>query len=137
MATITITIDVPEGADVQIKQDAVPASTVEPDQVKRYFRDYLSDNGRKLYQAAARIELHSGTGYTLADIAENLDITYESAQSLHRTSGRSARRWADDTNTEAPIRLIHLSYDWVAEENGMRSRYRLPDGVADLIVDLQ
>ncbi len=108
----------------------------DPEEVERYFRHYLSDNGRKLYAAAARIEQHRGPGYTLSDIAANLSLEYGSALSIHRTSGRSARRWKAETGTEAPIQLVWIGYDWVDEEQGMRTRYQLPPGVTEVIARL-
>ena len=140
MQTITISITIPDGATVAVDQGVTPptASSVRStEEIERYFRDYLSENGRKLYQAAARVERHNnGGGYTLSDLAANLNIDYASAQSFHRTSGRSARKWHDDTATEAPIVLKDLVYGWVKEENGMRTSYQLPPGVADVIEHL-
>jgi len=37
--------------------------------VERYWSEYLSDNGRSLYRAAAELERAQGPGYTLGDIA--------------------------------------------------------------------
>jgi hypothetical protein len=113
------------------------AVKTDPEQVERYFRHYLSENGRRLYAAAGRIEQQPGPAYTLSDIAAVLDIDYTSAQSYHRSSGRAARRWKEDTGTEAPVRLIETVYEWVPEENGMRTRYSLPAGVADIITNLE
>lgn len=139
MPTITITIDVPEGVDVNVEQDTVasqPTAAADADEVERYFRHYLSDNGRRLYRAAALLEQHRGAGYTLSDIAASLSIDYPSAQSFHRTSGRSGRRWKDDTGTEPPVQLIGIAYEWSEDDHGMRSRYELPAGVADIVAQL-
>lgn len=137
MQTITISIAVPDDATVTVDQKGAASTTSSvrsTEEIERYFRDYLSDNGRKLYQAAARIERQQqGGGYTLGDLAANLSIDYTSAQSFHRTSGRSARKWHDDTATEAPIVLEDLTYSWVDKENGMRTSYQLPPGVAEVI----
>jgi hypothetical protein len=135
--TITLTIDIPDGSDVHLEtehDDAAGAVEVpDPQQVKDYWSHYLSDNGRRLYRASAVLERHQGP-FTLSELAQAMSITYESVQSYHRTSGRSARRWRDDHNVEAPIRLDDLAYKWVAAEDGMRTTYQLPPGVADLIV---
>jgi hypothetical protein len=112
------------------------AVAIDPEQVERYFRHYLSENERRLYAAAGRIEQQPGPAYTLSDIAAALDIEYTSAQSYHRSSGRAARRWKEDTGTEAPIRLVKVTHEWVPEENSMRTRYWLPTGVADTIANL-
>ncbi|HEV2999988.1 MAG TPA: hypothetical protein VGW75_04535 [Solirubrobacteraceae bacterium] len=145
LPTITITIDVPEGAAVDVgglpaEELSPEAGTVQtkmvPGGVERYWRGYLSDNGRELYGAAAAIEREIGIGYTLADIAERMGRKYASAQSIHRTTGRSARKWKDDTGTEAPIRLEWIEYEWDESEGGMRTQYRLPEGVADEIGEL-
>jgi hypothetical protein len=141
MPTITIEITVPTGAEIVVREEPDTAAEAASDRrsvedIERYFRQYLSDNGRKLYAAAARIEEHRGVGYTLSDIAQNLSIDYPSAQSYHRTSGRSARRWKDDTGTQAPIELVDIAYDWVEGEQGMRTRYKLPPGVAAVIDNL-
>lgn len=134
---ITIELNVPDGTEVNIshvdQEDAAAPVAPDADQVERYFRHYLSDHGRKLYGAAALLEDHRGPGYTLSDVAKSLSIDYPRAQSFHRTSGRSARRWRDDTGTDAPIRLLDMSYDWVEDENGMRTRYQFPPGVPKII----
>jgi hypothetical protein len=141
MPTITIRIDLPEGATVSIEEG--PAGTAIPEagtletpssgDVERYWRSYLSDNGRELYRAAAAIEHESGPGYTLNHIADRIGREYSSAQSIHRTTGRSARKWHDDTGTDAPIQLEWLDYAWSDAEGGMRTSYQLPEGVADRI----
>lgn len=138
MPSITITVDAPEGFRISVDQRSDTESRVAPDrdQIERYFHHYLSENGRKLYRAAALLEQHRGPGYTLSDIAASLSIDYPSAQSFHRTSGRSGRRWEHDTGTEPPIQLINTAYDWVEEEHGMRSRYELPASVAEVIGNL-
>lgn len=139
---IHLEITLPEGAKVAISgqsdHSSESRSTVrDSEEVERYFRHYLSHNGRKLYSAAARIEQYQGPGYTLSDIAANLSLEYGSVKSYLITSGRSARRWKDETGTEAPIRLEDLSYVWVEKEHGMRSGYRLPLGVAEIIAGLE
>jgi PIN like domain len=103
------------------------------DQIARYWREYLSRNARRVFHAAANIEIYRGPDYTLDDIAEHMSITYESARSLHRTSGRAARRWREDTGTEPPIRLDWTDYRQDDSQNGMRTTYRLPSGIADEI----
>lgn len=143
MPTITITIELPEGstvsADTAPDEELSPeAGTVSsksmPGGETEYFHDYLSDNGRELYRAAAQVERDSGPGYTLDDVAEQMGRKYGSAQSIHRTTGRSARKWKDDTGTEAPIRLEWVEYEWDQSQRGMRTSYRLPEGVAEEIL---
>lgn len=144
MPTITIKIEVPDGATVTTEEGpdeslspeagTVPSKAV-PDGVKRYW-GYLSGNGRELYGAAAAIERESGPGYTLNDLAERMGRKYGSAQSIHRTTGRSARKWKDDTGTDAPIQLEWMEYEWDESEGGMRTSYGLPEGVADEIAAL-
>lgn len=97
----------------------------------RYWSDYLSDNGRSLYTAAAEVERTKGPGFTLSDVADHMGTAYESAQSIHRTTGRAAKRWKRDTAEEAPIGLVNMEYGWHQDRNGMRWTYCLPDGVAD------
>ena len=142
MPTITITINVPEGSTVTTEdapdealspEAGTVTSKILPGAVQRYWDSYLSNNGRELYGAAAAVEFESGTGFTLNDVADRMEREYASAQSIHRTTGRSARKWKDDTGTEAPIRLEWLDYSWDDEEGGMRTSYRLPEGVADEI----
>jgi hypothetical protein len=141
MPTVTITIEAPEGFTISVDQQEVGAperaGSADRQAVERYFRDYLSDNGRELYRAAARREQDHGPDYTLSELASDLKIGYSSAQSMHRTSGRSARRWKAETKTEAPIQLIDTSYDYIPEEGGRRTRYRLPAGVAEIIGTLE
>lgn len=137
MPRITIHIDAPEGCEitvVQDKQQRAEAPTPDEDAVETYWRDYLSDNGRRLYGAAADFELANGIGYTLSHIGQRMGKSYESARSYHRTSGRSARRWRDDGGGDAPIVLVDMGYSWDPEFDGMRTSYRLPEGVAEKIV---
>jgi hypothetical protein len=142
MPTITITLDVPHGTTVSVRespdQELTPeAGTVSSKQlsgaVQRYWNSYLSDNGRELYAAAAAIEAETGEQFTLEDVADRMGREYASAQSVHRTTGRSARRWRQDIGSEPPVRLDWVDYQ--RESNGgMRTHYRLPAGVADEIV---
>lgn len=132
-------IELPEDASVKVESkgpvDAPTAATVRSP-VERYFNDYLSDNGRWLYKTAAEVEQANGTGYTLEDVADAMGVDYGSALSYHRTTGRTAKRWGKDTASEAPVRLIDGPYEWDDSRGGMRTQYRLPDGVADEIAAL-
>jgi hypothetical protein len=145
MPTLEIKLTVPEGTKVTIV--GADGATVlsdggadDGDAIERYWRDYLSPNARKVYWAAARIERFNGADsvYTLEDIAQNISqdiesVQYETVRSRHRTSGRTAKRWREENGTEEPIRLIEASYDWDEASQGMRSRYKLPPGVASAI----
>lgn len=135
--TLNITITLPEGASVEVVENRAKDS--EPSLAERV-EDYwhrLSDNGKRVYAAAARIESHRGPGFTFDDIAENLSITYESAKSMHRTAGRTARKWREDTGTEPPFDLVDTDeYGWKQERGGERTVYCLPEGVAELISSL-
>jgi len=137
MPTLEIKLTLPEGTKVTITgiDGAIladgQAETGDP--VERYWNDYLSDNARKIYGAAARIENFRGPGYTLEDIAQNLSLDYQSIRSIHRTSGRTAKIWREGNGTDEPIRLVNCDYDWDAAHKGMRSTYQLPPGVADAI----
>jgi hypothetical protein len=137
MTMITIKINVPDEFEVSVdalpngKAKAAPSAPVQD--VERYWRDYLSDNGRRLYEAAAEQERSGAPGYTLHDVAKKMGVKYESAKSIHRTTGRSAKRWKRDNGTDVPIRLDCITYEWDAAHNGNRAGYRLPDGVADAI----
>lgn len=126
----TVTVAGIEGAEV-IEQ--APAEEVDP--VRRYFNEYLSDNGRKVFAAAARTEDIHGPGFTLEDIAANLSVSNETVRSWHRTAGRSAKRWRRETGTREPIRLESLDYDWDARHQGFRTTYRLPERVAEEIIN--
>lgn len=142
MPTITIHLEVPEGTTVRVSgapdesvgpaAGTIPAQTA-PNNAERYWRRYLSDNGRELYRAAAAVERDAGPGFTLGDIAERMGREYTSAQSIHRTSGRSARKWKDDSGAQAPIRLVDIDYEWDDTAGGRRTTYRLPDGIAEQI----
>jgi hypothetical protein len=116
----------PDGTEIAV----VGGAGESDDAVERYYRDYLSPNARKVYAAAARIELFSGRGYSLQDIAANISQTEESVRvetvrSQHRTSGRTAKRWQDETGTEAPVRLVGT---W--DDEAEHYKYELPPGVA-------
>lgn len=137
MPTLELKLTVPDGTKITITgaegATIVRDEGTHEDNIEHYWRDYLSDNGRKIYGAAARIEVFRGPGYTLEDIAQNLNIDYESVRSLHRTSGRTAKKWREDTGVEAPIRLVDGPYEWSETHGGMRTAYHLPPGVADAI----
>ena len=139
MPTLELKLTVPDGTKIAISgldgAMIVPDDVAREDHIDRYWREYLSDNARKVYGAAARIENFREPGYTLEDIAQNLSITYESVRSMHRTSGRTAKKWREDTGTVAPIRLVDGPYEWSEEHGGMRTAYHLPPGVADVIED--
>lgn len=137
MPVLELKITVPEGTVVRVSglgsTDIAPAEL--PSAVERYFTEYLSNNGRKVFGAAARIEDFQGRpGFTFDDLAENLSITYESVKSLHRTAGRSAKRWERETGTEAPIKFDVL--DYLESPEGDRTVYRLPEFVAETIRNL-
>jgi hypothetical protein len=134
--TISITITLPEGASVDIAEAPASAEPSLAARVESYWNQ-LSDNGKRVFAAAARIEDFTGPGFTFDDIAEKLSIPYESAKSMHRTSGRTARKWREDTATEPPIDLVDMGeYGWKQERGGQRTVYRLPKGVAELLLDL-
>jgi hypothetical protein len=137
MPTLEITLKLPEGTVVSIAGlEGVPVTRTvanEEDPVKRYWNDYLSDNARKIYGAAARLENFQGPGYTLEDIAKNLSLDYESVRSIHRTSGRTAKLWREEMRTGEPIRLLDGPYERDEHHGGMRTAYQLPPGVADAI----
>jgi hypothetical protein len=134
-----IRITVPDGTTIKFvgpsgDEIAIVGGDAESaDAVERYYREYLSPNARKVYAAAARIELFSGPGYSLADIAANISQTEESVRvetvrSQHRTSGRTAKRWHQENGTEAPIRLVGT---W--NDSGQHYDYELPPGVAQRV----
>jgi hypothetical protein len=133
--TLEFKITVPEGTTVTISglEGAVTtaASMTQEDAVERYWRDYLSDNTRKLFRQAAALEMFRGTGYTLEDIAQHLSLDYESVRSFAQTQGRTARRWREETGIREPIRLEAENYGEAA--SGMRTSYHLPQGVAETI----
>jgi hypothetical protein len=134
MAKLAIELEVPEGTTISIRglEEVVAGERDPAETMKRYWREYLSDNGRRIYGAAARLEDLRGS-FTLEDIARVLSVTYESARSMHRTTGRSARKWRNETSTKEPIRLEWIDYAWDPEHNGDRTVYRLPRGVAEVI----
>ncbi len=136
MPTLEIRLTVPEGTTVNIlgaDGAAVQPSTSDRNAIERYWSHYLSDNARKIYGAAARIERVRGPGYTLEDIAQTLSLDYESVRSIHRTSGRTAKVWREETGADEPIRLDDCEYEWDERHKGMRTAYQLPPGVAEAI----
>lgn len=113
-----------------------PSPRVDASRVSGYWRA-LSENGRKVFGAASTIERERGPGYTFDDIGEVLDLPYESVKSMHRSTGRTARRWRANTGTEEPIRLEPEGYGWDDSREGNRTSYRMPVGVADVIQELR
>jgi hypothetical protein len=137
MPKLVITLEVPEGTMVSMGGDAsielLPDSEREP--IEEYWTDFLSPNGRRLYRAAAEIEGTRGPGFSLEDIALHLRLDYESVKSYHRNSGRTATRWKREKGTQAPIRLVFDgNYGPQEGAGGWRSRYKLPERVAEEIL---
>lgn len=133
--TLTIEIEVPDGVEVKIKQTEFGPSRDEL--LKDYWDRYLSDSGRRLYRAVATLERFRGPGYTFEDIAEAMSITYESAKSIHRNTGRSAGVWRRDDYGAEPILLIDEGYAPTEGDAKWRTSYRLPEGVAEKIGEFQ
>lgn len=140
MPILEIKLNIPAGTTVEISglgELGSPAPDSDEDKICRYFTEYLSNNGRKVFGAAARIEDFQGRpGFTFEDLAANLSVTYETVKSWHRTSGRSAKRWRQETGTQEPIRFDWVAYDDVAPGGGERTMYQLPEHVAGVIRDL-
>jgi hypothetical protein len=137
MPTIEIRLTVPEGTDVAIITDGASNNPpVSAKEVERYWLKYLSGNARKVYWTAARIEQDRGPGFTLDDIAANISQSGDSVRSWHRTSGRTAKLWRSDNGTDAPVRLLDDDYRWSKENEGMRTLYHLPAGVADKVCEV-
>lgn len=136
MPKLIITLDLPEGTTVSLSGDAgvdLHDSGREP--VEEYWTDYLSPSGRRLYRAAAEVESAKGPGFSLEDIAHHLRLDYESAKSYHRNSGRTAARWKREKGRPAPILLVFDgNYGPQEGAEGWRSRYKLPDRVAEEIL---
>jgi hypothetical protein len=142
-----ITLIVPKGVTVTILEaqevdgdslsvhPQVPASDEE---IRRYWREYLTDNGKKIFTAAALIERHEGPGFTLDQIAQSRSIDYDSAKAWHRNTGRTAKRWREETGRPEPLRLEDLGeYGWRPEYSGNRTSYRLPPGAFEIVLELQ
>jgi hypothetical protein len=130
---ITITIDLPEAAVVNVSGDPTTEQpAVDKDQVKPYW-EFLTENQKKVFGGAAKCEVKDGPGYTLEEIADEIGETYEAVKSYHRNSGRTARVWRRDKGSEPPIGLLGMGYD---QSHPGRTRYRLPEGVAEIIARL-
>lgn len=141
-----ITVIVPKGISVVVVEEdgtpaappsTTPSSPVRTEEVERYWREFLSESGKKIFATAALIERQSGPGFTLDAIAANRSIDYESAKAWHRNAGRTAKRWREETGTEEPIRLLETGeYGWRPEYSGDRTTYRLTPGIAQIVIDL-
>ena len=140
MPTLEIKLTVPEGTTIQVAGLNAQNATATPsldNPVERYFNEYLSNNGRKVFAAAARIEDFRGRpGFTLEDLAASLSVDYESVKSWHRTAGRSAKRWRKETGTQEPIRFDWIDYKEFEPGTGERTAYRLPQDIAEIICSL-
>src|SRR5690606_16759888 len=93
---LTITIEHPEGTTITLTGAAPTISEADPSaatvhsSVASYFRDFLSDNGRAVFLAAAELDLASDEPYTLEQIADRLGKPYASVVSMYRSTGRTA-----------------------------------------------
>lgn len=140
-----ITVIVPKGVSVVVVEEdgtlaapsTMPTSAARTEDVERYWREFLSDSGKKIFATAALIERQSGPGFTLDEIAANRSIDYESAKAWHRNTGRTAKRWREETGTKEPIRLLDTGeYRWRPEYSGDRTTYQLTPGIAQIVIDL-
>ncbi len=132
----------PGGAGVHGPSTTVTAGEDQPngdptlaERVRRYWT-YLSPNGRLIHRTAALLELEKGGSYTQEEIAAQLGIGYGTVRSFHRTSGRSARKWTDDTGSEAPVRLEKTGDYDTLDGGGWRTKYAMPEGVAAIVAQL-
>lgn len=140
---LTITIEHPEGSTITLSggAPAVTASTepttAGPTSVETYFLHFLSDNGRQVFRAAAELDEASDEPYSLEQIAERIGSTYASVQSMHRSTGRTAKRWRSETGLEKPpFELEWKRYDELPDGGGKRTYYRLTAGAAAEILAL-
>lgn len=133
MPTITIEITYPNDTDVQVRTPQ-GASAPEESNEYTYFHDYLKDNGRGVFTSAAHLDTQSDEPYTLEQIAEHKDLRYASVLSMHRSTGRTAKVWRRDWNVDAPIVLVEQGHVLNEETQTWRKTYRLPEGVAELIL---
>ncbi len=136
---VRLIFEIPEGVSVKIEglEPSAVAPDISPaDAVRDYWRHYLSGNSCKVFRAAAAIEGLNGPGFTLEDVATNLRMPYATVRSLHRTSGRAAKKWREEKGIEVPVRLDEVDYPETPNGVGRRTRYRLPDGVRELIIAL-
>lgn len=142
--TVTITLTIPDGAQIQIGEASVSPSSPAPStaqsssqDIADYWTNYLSDNGRRIFEHAARIQDHTNAPFTLEDIAHNAGLDYESAKSMRITAGRSARKWRDDHDgARVPIDLDWKTYNWDSSKSGSRTSYSLPEPVVHEILAL-
>jgi hypothetical protein len=140
MPILEIKLTLPEGTKVEIaglEDLASEEGNAGDEAIRHYFNEYLSNNGRKVFGAAARIEdFHGRPGFTLDDVAANLSVTYETVKSWHRTTGRSAKRWRRERGRTEPIRFEWIDYSPVDDAGAQRTIYRLPAHVVEVIRDL-
>jgi hypothetical protein len=133
MAQITITIDIPDAATVDVSSDtAGEQPEVDEQQVRAYWLA-LSENARKVFGGAAKLEVKHGPGYTLHEIADETGEPYEAVKSYHRNSGRTARVWRRDQGSEPAFGLLAIGHDPAYPG---QSKYRLPEGVAEIVASL-
>jgi hypothetical protein len=65
-----------------------------------------------------------------------MDMAYSSVVSMYRSTGRTAKKWRSETNREAPFTLEWKDYPETTDGSGNRTTYRLPEGIAQQIIDL-
>ena len=137
MPTIEIRITIPEGAEIEVQQvDSAPATDRSPipDHVGAYWHQYLSDNGRRIFGAAADIQSSGEAPFSLEDVAGKLRVPPPTALSWYRTVGRTAKKWREQRDSQEPIRLKEVDYLWDEASQGMRTLYELPPWVAEQIL---
>ncbi len=137
---IAITIEHPKGSTVEVSGGAptvTESTSASPTSVETYFLHFLSANGRKVFRAAAELDDASEEPYSLEDIAERLGEPYPSVVSMYRSTGRTAKRWRNETGlTEPPFTLEDRGYPETDDRSGNRTIYRLTDGAAEQILGL-
>jgi hypothetical protein len=139
MPTFEIKFHVPEGTRIEFSGlEAADRASGAPQQdaVEHYWRRYLSANSRKLFAAAAAIELTKGPGFLLEEVASRATSSYVTVQSWHRTSGRTARKWRSEMGMKEPIRLDAIDFPEDPAITPRRTRYAMPAGVAKMVREL-
>jgi hypothetical protein len=130
---ISLTIHLPDG--VELATPAVRTTEQPVDDPFEVFWRELGLMAKKMFHAAALIETSRGPGYTFEEIALEMGEGQASVLAYHRNSSRTGRWWEQNYGAPSPIRFENI--DPVYDKSGAkRQRVRLPQGVAEMILDL-
>jgi hypothetical protein len=131
---VTITIEIPEGAQVAVETPDAASPPEQADvgrpQVAEYW-NFITERTRELYSVMARREVKSGP-FTLEEIAELMKVPADTVRQQLRQAGRGKAKYERDSGSPAPFDLVIRG----SVPDRQIKRFSFPNGIAQMIVSL-